>query len=196
MWMEKNFYHIPVTDKIFEKMYGVSFKENPYISRDDLRYVKALFYGFDCRAHCGEMVVNKAIADSVVAILEELFENKYQIERMELIDEYGGNDNLSMEANNSSAFNYRYIAGTGKLSNHAFGMAVDINPFYNPYIREGADGCDIIEPQGSEIYADRTRPFAHKIDHEDLAYRLFTRYGFEWGGDWEGRKDYQHFEHK
>ena len=94
-----------------------------------------------------------------------------------------------MQANNTSCFNYRKIAGSDKLSNHSHGLAVDINPLYNPYVTAAA-----VSPSGSGPYADRSSEFISKIDHEDLAYRLFTEHGFIWGGDWVSRKDYQHFE--
>lgn len=194
--MNKDFYHIPIPDDIFEKMQGVSYKENPHISRDDLRYVSALYWGFDCKIHQGEMIVNTKIADAVVAILQELYNNEYQLERVELIDVYGGDDDKSMAANNSSAFNYRNIVGTDKLSNHALGMAVDINPLYNPYLRCGKDGSMICDPPAAIDYIDRDKCFDHKIDHCDLAYNLFTKYGFSWGGDWVDYKDYQHFEYQ
>lgn len=82
------------------------------------------------------------------------------------------------------------------ISNHAKGRAIDINPFYNPYITYNKDGTANISPEGSEPYADRTASFPYKIDENDLAYKLFKEHGFTWGGNWNSVKDYQHFEKK
>ena len=113
---------------------------------------------------------------------------------MRLIDAYDGDDNRSMEDNNSSAFNYRLIAGTNRLSKHGLGYAIDINPLYNPYIRPDGQGGMLTEPVGSEPYADRSKSFLYKIDEQDLCCRLFKERGYIWGGDWTTVKDYQHFQ--
>ena len=112
---------------------------------------------------------------------------------MILIDEYDADDKKSMEDNNSSCFNFRFIVRTKRVSKHGLGLAVDINPLYNPYVKE-IDGELIIEPVTAVAYTDRTADFDYKIDENDLAYKLFTEHGFEWGGNWEELKDYQHFE--
>ena len=97
-----------------------------------------------------------------------------------------------MSDNNSSAFNFRYISYSTKLSKHALGLAVDINTLYNPYVKY-VDGRRNVEPANAEKYTDRSIEFPHKIDHDDLCYKVFAEHGFEWGGDWEHAKDYQHF---
>ena len=99
-----------------------------------------------------------------------------------------------MEANNTSCFNYRYVDGTTKLSNHSYGTAIDINPLYNPYVKEYSDGTIKILPSAATAYADRSIIDDYMIDHNDYAYLVFTSYGFSWGGDWNSVKDYQHFE--
>lgn len=96
-----------------------------------------------------------------------------------------------MSDNNSSAFNFRFISHTTKISKHGMGMAVDINTLYNPYVKT-VDGELSIEPANAADYVDRSKDFSHKIDHDDLCYKLFTEHGFEWGGDWTHSKDYQH----
>ena len=98
-----------------------------------------------------------------------------------------------MRDNNSSAFNFRYISYSTKMSKHALGLAVDINTLYNPYVKY-VDGRRNVEPANAEKYTDRSIEFPHKIDHDDLCYKVFAEHGFEWGGDWEHAKDYQHFE--
>ena len=98
-----------------------------------------------------------------------------------------------MSDNNSSCFNYREITGGGKLSKHALGLAIDINPLYNPYVKELPDRLHY-EPKNSLPYIDRSKTFPYKIDTADLCYKLFKQYGYTWGGEWKTRKDYQHFE--
>ena len=166
------------------------------ISYEDLRYMNILYYDFNGDVQTGELICNKAIAEDLIEIFYELYENEYQIESVRLIDDYNGDDTASMEANNTSCFNYRPVEGTSSLSKHALGCAIDINPFYNPYVvfNKGKAGETYISPAGSEIYADRSQSFAYKIDESDLCYRLFKEHGFTWGGDWNSCKDYQHFQ--
>ena len=141
------------------------------------------------------MIVNQKIETDILEIMRELYEQKYPIEKMVLVDEYGAEDEKSMEDNNSSAFNYRVIAGSSKLSKHSQGLAIDINPRFNPCVRT-SNGELTVEPSNGMEYADRTREFEHKITETDLCYQLFTAHGFQWGGSWNSLKDYQHFEKK
>lgn len=166
------------------------------ISYDDLRYLKVLYYDFDRNVKEGELICNVFIAEDLKEIFYELYCNQYPIESIRLIDDYNGDDTASMEANNTSCFNYRVVDGTTSLSKHALGCAIDINPFYNPYVvfDKTGNGQDYISPKGSEIYADRSKDFAYKIDEQDLCYRLFKEHGFTWGGNWNSCKDYQHFQ--
>ena len=182
-----------IPDDIFEKMQGKSYKVDCTLPRENLRYIHVLHVGFDNQVHEGELVVNKDIADDVLEIFKELYESGYQIEKVRLVDEYDADDESSMSDNNSSAFNFRFISHTTKISKHGMGMAVDINTLYNPYVKT-VDGELSIEPANAADYVDRSRDFSHKIDHDDLCYKLFTEHGFEWGGDWTHSKDYQHFE--
>ena len=182
-----------ITDEVFARIYGKSFKEDCTLPREDLRYLRVLHAGLDGETHEGEMIVNYHIAQDVLDIFRQLYEAKYPIEKIRLVDEYGADDELSMEDNNSSAFNFRFISHTTRVSKHGLGLAVDINTLYNPYTKV-VDGVRIVEPVTGEPYLDREADFPCKIDHDDLCYRLFTEHGFEWGGDWEDRKDYQHFE--
>lgn len=166
------------------------------ISYDDLRYLKVFYYDFDGNVQEGELICNVSIAEDLKEIFYELYRNQYPIQSIRLIDDYNGDDTASMEANNTSCFNYRVVDGTTSLSKHALGCAIDINPFYNPYVvfDKTGNGQDYISPKGSEIYADRSKDFAYKIDEQDLCYRLFKEHGFTWGGSWNSCKDYQHFQ--
>ena len=192
--IDKCFAAEPIPDGVWARMQGKTYKENPYIGRDDLRHIRALHWDYDNQMHVGEMIVNKVIADRVATILRQLFDAKYPIQRMLLPDVYDADDETQMRDNNSSCFCYRNIAGSTNLSKHARGLAVDINTLYNPYYKDRADGTRYIQPATAEAYCDRTWDFPYKIDHQDLCFRLFTEAGFEWGGDWTTCKDYQHFE--
>ena len=194
---QDGFYYEPLSDSVKERITGISYPETgctvPY---DDLAYVGLLYIDFDGEEQTGELICNKAIAQDITEIFYELYRNDYRIERVRLIDEYGGDDTLSMLDNNTSCFNYRVVDGTTRLSRHAYGCAVDINPFYNPYVvyNKNGSGETYISPKGSEIYADRSQDFPYKIDEKDLCYKLFTAHGFTWGGNWNATKDYQHFQ--
>lgn len=191
--MEQFFYREELTDEVFTRMDGVSYPKNAQIGREELSYLRVLHTGFDKKTYVGELVVNQKIADDVLEIMKELYENHYPIEKMLLIDEYGADDETSMSDNNTSAFNYRTIAGTNRLSKHGQGLAVDINPRYNPCVRT-KNGITTVEPQNGSTYVDRNADFSYKITEGDLCLQLFSEYGFTWGGNWNSVKDYQHFE--
>ena len=194
------FFYEDIPEIIKDKMKGVSYPldiDEDIICYDDLKYLNVLYVDFDGETQVGEIVCNAAIAEDLTEIFHELYKADYRIERIRLIDEYNADDNLSMEDNNTSSFCYRVVENTTRLSNHAYGMAIDINPFYNPYVVYNSEGTSIT-PVGSEIYADRSDAVMnpYRIDKNDLAYKLFKEHGFTWGGDWNSCKDYQHFEKK
>lgn len=182
-----------IPDEVFARMAGKSYKEDCTVPREDLCYLRISCVGADGSAYIGEMVAAADLAEDLLDIFRQLYEAGYPIERMQLIDDYDARDQASMEANNTTCFNFRQIAGSTKLSNHSLGRAVDINPLYNPYVKKTANGT-IYDPPVAEAYADRDKDFPYKIDHDDLCYQLFTAHGFTWGGDWNSVKDYQHFE--
>ena len=183
-----------IPDSIFALMKGRSFKSDCTVPRSSLRYILCLHRDDGGRSIVGEMVVNKAIAKDVLEIFRQLYEAGYPIERMRLIDYWDADDERAMTANNSSSFNFRFISHTNKVSKHGMGMAIDINPLYNPYTKTLADGKTIVEPAAGKPYLDRQRTYKYKIERGDLCFRLFRKYGFHWGGDWQSVKDYQHFE--
>lgn len=211
---KEGFYYEPLSDEMIGRITGISYpvvenekdtltveainiapsQEDIQISYEDLCYMSVLHYNFHGVERTGELICNKAIAQDLIEIFYELYQNEYQIEQIRLIDEYGGDDTLSMQDNNTSCFNYRVVDGTSNLSKHALGLAIDINPFFNPYVVYQGDGSTYISPKGSETYADRSKDFAYKIDENDLCYKLFKEHGFIWGGNWNSCKDYQHFQ--
>ena len=180
----------PIPPAVEARMRGVSYPEDARIALSELRYLRLSYVDFDGVPQTGEMVCHEAIAGDLLEIFQALFEARYPIRSIRLIDDFGGSDEASMLADNTSCFNYRPRTGQRRLSTHALGRAVDINPLENPFVdRQGR-----VQPAGAEAYADRSAEFPHKIDREDLCCRLFRAHGFAWGGAWRSVKDYQHFE--
>lgn len=186
------FTYEPISPAIEKRITGKSYPKDCPFSLANLRYLQVKYYDFDGNIQEGELIVNESIAEDTVAVFKELFDIKYRIEKIRLIDEYNADDDASMADNNTSAFNYRYIDGTTTISNHSYGLAIDINPLYNPYVRTGFGERDVIPVNGTK-YADRTKNFKHKIVKGDKCYNIFISHGFLWGGDWDSPIDYQHF---
>ena len=186
-----------IPDSIWQLMQGCSYQPNTHIQRADLRYLRVLHYDYDGRTHQGELVCNKRIASKLLTIFRELYEAHYPIQRITLPDNYNADDERQMRSNNTSCFCYRAVSDTKHLSKHAYGLAIDINPLYNPYVRYSKkDGHRIVEPATGVPYVDRKKDFRYKITTEDLCYKLFIKHGFTWGGAWRSMKDYQHFEYR
>lgn len=183
-----------IPDDVFARMQGKSYPVGCPVRRQDLRYLRLLHVDLNGHVKHGEMVCNKAIANDVLEIFKELYERRYPIASVRLIDDFGANDEESMRANNSSGFCYRAVRGSKKLSAHARGMAVDVNTLYNPCVRRLRSGKVVVQPSVATRYVDRRGSFPYKIEKDDLVWRLFTSRGFKWGGAWKSVKDYQHFE--
>lgn len=186
----------PISDAVFARMWGKSYKKNCTVPRSSLRYLRVLHRNLDGKTQLGELVCNQTIANDLLGIFRELYRDGYKIERMVLIDEYDADDERSMAANNTSCFNFRAVSGTTKLSKHAQGLAIDINPLYNPYVHLNNGK---VEPANGKPYAthrtnDRKDIPVPVINTSDLCYRLFVQHGFLWGGSWRTVKDYQHFQ--
>lgn len=197
--MDTYFKAYPISDKLFERIYGddKSYKTYCDVPRESLSYIKVLYRGFDNQIYVGELMVNADVAGEIVDIFKILYENDYQIERMQLVDDFGADDLVSIDNNNTSAFNYRNVTGGDTPSNHAYGRAIDINPINNPYITYDEEGNPTWEDRDAELYLDRDAEDAkerHMINYNDLCYQLFHERGWFWGGDWANPKDYQHFE--
>ncbi|MEP7162363.1 MAG: M15 family metallopeptidase [Candidatus Moraniibacteriota bacterium] len=141
------------------------------------------YYSFDRRVHEGQLVVHEDIAVSVIKIFLDLFDRCFPIARMIPIVHFQWDDSASMQANNTSGFNYRYIAGTERLSQHAFGLAIDLNPMQNPYIVG-----ELAHPKGAKY--DQQAPGT--VTPEII--RIFRYHGFTWGGNFKDSRDYHHFQ--
>lgn len=159
-------------------------REMPENIRKELVLVSVPYVSFDGEEHEGQLVVHKGVADEVEEIFKKLFEIHFPIQSVVPVVAYGWDDDASMTANNSSAFNYRVIFGTDRLSNHSDGRAIDVNPMQNPYTQR--DG--VVVPLGARYDLAQPGTITRKVAD------IFKSYGWEWGGDWEDRKDWQHFE--
>jgi hypothetical protein len=156
----------------------------------DLRYLRMSFVRFDGSPALGVMIVHRDSAEAVVRVFRRLYSVRWPIAKMRLVDDYRGNDELSMAANNTSGYNCRRVAGTDRWSDHAYGRAIDINPVQNPYILSSGT---VLPPNGAR-YVDTTRTHAGRILAGHPAVEAFERRGWTWGGHWSMPIDYQHFE--
>ncbi len=188
-----SFTSLPVPEDVKSRMMGNSYGAKAEISFEELRYIKVLYYDFSGKICAGELIVNKAVSADVMEIFKTLYDKKYPIATMVLIDEFKGNDNLSMAANNTSSFCWRDVDGSKVLSMHAFGLAVDLNPVQNPMVTTGANGTQEIKPPEGAAYLDRASQVTGLIVKGDVCYDAFISHGWEWGGEWTTMKDYQHF---
>lgn len=157
---------------------------------EDLRELTLSYWNFDKKPATGTLVVHKDVAEEVVAVFQDLFSHGFLVEKMSPVEDYGGSDDRSMAANNTSAFNCRDVTGSpGRFSNHSWGRAIDINPLTNPYVL----GAKVLPPEGAK-YTDRTKVFPGSILKDGFAVKRFAQVGWTWGGSWTDRTDYQHFE--
>ncbi len=160
------------------------------VGPSQLRAVHLTYYGFDGKAHTGTLVVNATVVADVQSIFRELYADRFPIRRMVPVDVYGGDDNRSMAADNTSAFNCRAAVANGptRWSVHAYGEAIDINTVENPYLWNGK----VLPPNGA-AYADRSNVRRGMAVRGGALVRVFAARGWGWGGDFSGAKDYQHF---
>jgi hypothetical protein len=154
----------------------------------ELRLLTLSHWGFDRRIHEGELVVTRHEAKSVLRVMRAVFVARFPIRRMRLVEAYGSNDDRSMAADNTSAFNCRLVEHSDSWSEHAYGRAIDINPLENPYIL----GSEVSPPAGA-AFRGRSRWKKGMIHGGDAVVRAFASIGWCWGGYWHSPKDYQHF---
>lgn len=163
----------------------------PNLVQDDIKKklvsIEVNYYNFNDEIKSGTLIVNKDVEKEVREIFNELLKIKFPIEKINDMNIYNWDDNLSMEDNNTSCFNYRTNSNQNKLSKHALGLAIDINPKYNPCFCGGK-----VKPKNG-IY-DKTKKGT--ITKDSYIVKLFNKYGWSWGGTWQKLKDYQHFEKK
>jgi hypothetical protein len=178
----------PIDGRLRDAMTGVSWHQGCPVALRDLRLVRARYIGFDGRVHTGRLVVNRDAAHDLVTVLRSLYAARFPIRRLELVDRYGGSDFRSIEADNTSAFNCRYVAGTSRWSEHSYGRAIDVNPIENPYVSGGRTSH-----RASVPFLDRTPCRRGMACPGSVLVQAFQSIGWGWGGYWSGAKDYQHF---
>jgi hypothetical protein len=180
----------PIDDQLRATMIASgSWKPGDPVKIEALRLLTVSFWGFDARAHTGQIVVNADVADAALRVFGDLYAARYRIERMKLVDAYGADETTIMHANDTSGYNGRWVYGAqGVWSQHAYGHAIDINPLQNPYVWDH----HVAPPEG-KVYLDRSLQAMGMIHSGDAAVRAFQAVGWIWGGTWASSKDYMHF---
>ncbi|MEC7983886.1 MAG: M15 family metallopeptidase [Myxococcota bacterium] len=155
---------------------------------DELRQVHLLHWTEDGTVKKGELVVAASVAHHVSQVFQKLYEIRFPVHKMQGVENYGGSDRLSMEDNNTSALNCRVVKGTQKWSEHSYGLAIDINPKWNPWVKGKR-----FDPKNANLYVDRSNYREGMIRSGDPIIQYFSDIGWKWGGNWRSAKDYQHF---
>jgi len=178
----------PIDAAQAKRMTGVSWRKGCPVALRDLRLLTLSHWGFDGRVRIGRLIVHRDVAHELVQVFRDLYAARFPIRRVVPVDAYGASDFRSIEADNTSAFNCRFVEGTTRWSNHAYGRAIDVNPIENPYVSGGSTSHSASRP-----YVSRT-PRRPGMAYEGGALvRAFDRIGWGWGGRWTSVKDYQHF---
>ena len=172
-----------------KRMTGVSWRQGCPVALRDLRLLTLSHWGFDGRARTGRLIVHRDVARDLVQVFRDLYAARFLIRRLVPVDAYGGSDFRSIEADNTSAFNCRFVEGTTRWSNHAYGKAIDVNPIENPYVSSGSTSH-----RASRSYVERSKHRPGMAYEGGALVRAFDRIGWGWGGCWTSSvKDYQHF---
>jgi hypothetical protein len=158
------------------------------VPTQQLRTIRVTHWGFDARTHEGALIVRDRVANDVVKVFRRLYDARFPIRRMRLMSAYRGSDDASMAADNTSAFNCRFVKGTRRWSMHAYGEAIDVNTVENPYVQ----GSRVSPPSGRP-YLDRSNRRPGMAVEGGVLVRSFDAVGWRWGGRWTSSKDYQHF---
>lgn len=177
----------PVAAEVRERM-GETWQEGCPVGIEALRYVTVSFRGFDGEVHTGELVLHADVADDVVGVFRQLFEASFPIEEMRLVTDADVAAPPTGDGNNTAAFICRVVRGGTRFSAHASGLAVDINPFHNPYTRD-----DLVLPELASAYVDRSNARPGMIFDGDVVVRAFEGIGWTWGGRWSDPTDTMHF---
>ena len=179
----------PLDAQLRQRMTGVSWHPGCPVGLDRLRLLAVRYWGFDGAVHTGRLVVHRDAVRAMSGAMRALYRQRFKIRRMQLVDAYGADDHRSMEADNTSAFNCRFVSGTSRWSQHAYGRAIDINPVENPY----ADSDGYVSPPQGAPFRDRRQRHKGLIHAGGDVVAAFARVGWGWGGNWSWPKDYQHF---
>ncbi len=174
--------------RVRDRMRGRSWRPGCPVGLEALALVSVRHWGFDGGVHQGRLVARASEARRLARVFSDLFAARFPLARVELVDAFDADDNRSMTANNTSAFNCRRVAGSRSWSEHSYGTALDLNPVQNPYVR----GSTVSPPAGRR-FLDRRNVRAGMVTAGDVVTAAFARAGWSWGGNWRTLKDYQHF---
>ncbi len=174
---------------------GDSWRKGCPVALSDLRYIQVSHYDFKGKTQTGELIMHRSVAKEITEIFGELYRIGYPINKMSLVSDFGGSDYNSIEKDNTSAFNCRNVTGGQKWSKHAYGLAIDINPIENPYLKKGKHSSHTkSRPFEKRTHRNLAKPRDIAILlRNDRATQAFLGRGWTWGGDWKYVKDYQHF---
>lgn len=183
---------LPIPDSVWSQMQGRSWHANlPCPAREKLALLQIPYIDFNGKRDIGDMVIARSAVEPVLAAFAQIYRSGFRINNMQLVSAYDGDDNRSMAANNTSAFNCRLTSSGKRLSQHSYGLAIDINPVQNPYVRKGS-----VQPAAGAAFdspKERVHPRPGLITKNGPVTKVFTAIGWHWGGAWRYSKDYQHF---
>jgi poly-gamma-glutamate synthesis protein (capsule biosynthesis protein) len=180
---------LEIPDDVWSQMQGVSWKPGcPVGGREDIRLIRVSHYSPDGSIQQGEIIVAARVAPLIREVFGDLYTARFPIQEISRVDKYGGSDNASMRANNTSGLNCRTVAGTQRWSQHSYGLAIDLNPLWNPWVRGSK-----VDPKQGEPWVDRSKHRPGMTQRGGPAVEAFTSRGWVWGGTWRSTKDYQHF---
>lgn len=177
----------PIDAVVAQRMIPSSWRPGCPVPLEDLRYVRLSYMDPRGEEQLGEMVVHRDAVFAVAVAFKEMWDERFRITSMRLVDDFGGDDRASMAADNTSAFNCRMVAGGSRFSEHAYGRALDINPVENPYVSAGG-----VEPAAGAAFLDRGDVRPGMLVDASVPVSTFERMGWGWGGRWRSPVDYQH----
>ena len=180
----------PRVEHVTRAELGASWHPGCPVAPAQLRRIRLAYWGFDGVPHTGEIVVNAAVTGAVAGVFRQLYAERFPLRRVQPIAAFGGSDDRSMAADNTSGFNCRYAVAPGpkSWSVHAYGEAIDVNPVENPYLEGGK-----VQPPAGEAFVDRAKVRSGMAVLGGALMRAFARIGWQWGGRWTASPDYQHF---
>ena len=183
----------PIPEAVAAAMIGQSWHEGCPVPLTELALLELRHVDMQGEEQTGQLIVHKDEAEAVLSVFERLYAARFPIKQVKLIDAYGGDDDKSMADDNTSGFNCRGVGGSKKWSQHAFGLAVDLNTVENPYVRKRPDGSLKVSPEAGRAFLDRSDARPGMALEQSEVVAAFAAIGWKWGGRWTSSKDYQHF---
>ncbi len=177
----------PVSDEVLARS---TWAPGCPVEPEDLAYLTLSYWGFDQQPHTGEMIVHRDVAEAIVGVFEKIHEARFPIEEMRVVRLEELDALPTGDGNNTTGFVCRPVVGGSRFSEHASGLAVDINPFHNPYRKD-----EIVLPELAGHYLDRSLAQPGMILDGDVVVEAFAAIGWGWGGHWRSLEDYHHFSH-